>query len=85
MELSGQRHTPAAVPLRQTPVRIENEAGWAQNGSGRLEKREKSLIPAGVCTPHRPVRSLVAVPITLSHLLPCLPSVRLFSLKSTMF
>jgi hypothetical protein len=29
MDMTGQHHTPAALPLAKTPVPIKQEAGWA--------------------------------------------------------
>jgi hypothetical protein len=48
MEVSGQLHAPAALPLeKEPPVLIGYEVGWAPEPAWRLWNREKSLALAG--------------------------------------
>ena len=47
------------------PVPIEEEAGWSPAPVWSVWRTEKSLIHAGIRTPDRPERSLVAIPTTL--------------------
>ena len=54
-------------PGRFTPAHIQQEAGWATVAVLTFWRRGKSLAPAGIPTPNRPVRSLVTVPTTLTR------------------
>jgi hypothetical protein len=71
VEVSRQLHDTAALP----PEKKEKRTGPHRTGcrvyaiaSGRFEKREKSFVPAGIQSPERPARSVVAVPTTTSRL-----------------
>ena len=58
MEVSHHLHYPAA--LRRYP--LDRKLGGPQSWSGRFGGEYKSLVPTGIRTPARPVRSLIAVP-----------------------
>jgi hypothetical protein len=44
MGVGGQRHAPADLPTRKTPVPIVQGAGWAIGRAGRTE----NLVPTGI-------------------------------------
>jgi hypothetical protein len=47
MEVSGQLHAPAALPLGKEPLVLNVlEAGWAPEPAWKLLRREKSFAPA---------------------------------------
>jgi hypothetical protein len=72
MEVSGQPHTPAALPPgKELLVPTGYEAGWAQSRSGRGGEEKNFQPPPGIEPPNpdRPARSLVAIPTELSRLL----------------
>jgi hypothetical protein len=54
MEVSGQRHAPAALPPEINPVSIVQEAGWIP---GPVWTGAENLAPVGIRSPDRPVRS----------------------------
>ena len=54
-------------PGRFTPAHIQQETGWATVPVLTFWKRGKSLSPAGIPSPNRPVCSLVTVPTTLTR------------------
>ena len=53
MRLGGQRHAPAALPTRERPVPIVQEAGWA---SEPVWTGAENLSLAGIRSPDRPAR-----------------------------
>jgi hypothetical protein len=48
-------------------VPTEKDGGIAPEPVWTFWRRDKSVAPAGIWTPDRPVRSLVAIPTTLSQ------------------
>jgi hypothetical protein len=46
-------------PWERTPAPNEQESGWAPQPVWTYERREKSLDPAGIRIPYRPVHNLV--------------------------
>jgi hypothetical protein len=62
MEVSGQLHTPAALPVvKEHPVSIGEEAWWAQRGSLHGVEENSQLLPEiEPQNSHRPACSLGA-------------------------
>jgi len=54
MELSGQRHAPAALPPTKDPVPNVQEAVWA---SGPAWTGAENIAPTGILSADRPARS----------------------------
>jgi hypothetical protein len=54
MEVGGQRHVPAALPLEKEPVRIIQEAGWVP---GPVATGAENLTSTGIRFPDHPNRS----------------------------
>ena len=52
--MEGQHHPPAAYTPGKNPVRIVQEAGWAQGPPGRVQKISS---PQGFDPPDRPARN----------------------------
>jgi hypothetical protein len=68
--VSGQFHTPAALPPRNNPsTSIIGRWAGLRAGHDVLEKIKICFAPAGIQTPERPSRSFVTVPTTLSRVL----------------
>jgi hypothetical protein len=73
MEVSGQLHVPAALPPGKSPwYPLDRKLGGPQSRSGRGGEEKNSQPPPGMepLNPHRPARSLVAIPTELSRFLP---------------
>jgi hypothetical protein len=52
MEVSGSLHAPASLPpVKESQVRIVQEAEWAVETAWKLWNRELSLAPTGNKTP----------------------------------
>ena len=64
MEMSGQRHAPAALPPGKNPALNEWETAWPQSRSGRFRK---DLLPLQGFEP-RIVQPIVRSPPTISRL-----------------
>ena len=54
MEVSGQRHAPAALPPARNPVSIVQEAGWTP---GPVWTGAENLAPTEIRSPDRRARS----------------------------
>jgi len=54
MGVGGQRHAPAALPLRKTRYPLYREARWAP---GPVWTGAENLAPTGIRSPNRPARS----------------------------
>ena len=65
MGVGGQRHAPAALPLRKRPG-AHCIVGWVGPKDG-LDGCEKPRPPNEIRSPDRPTRSSVAIPTELSR------------------
>ena len=68
MPVTGLLHAMAALPPgERIPVPIAQEAGWAPECVWTVRRREKSVAPAAIRTPHPPARNLCTRLIILSQ------------------
>ena len=65
MEVSGQHIDPAALPPVKKLDTLNRRLGGPKVLSGRVARREKCTVPAGIQTADRRARSTVAKPTML--------------------
>lgn len=69
IEVSGQPHTPAALPSGNGPsVPVQHKAGWTQQLIQTFWKRKQSLAPSRNRTLHCTSCSLLTIPTELPWL-----------------
>jgi hypothetical protein len=69
IEVSGQPHTPAALPSGNGPsVPVQHKAGWTQQLIQTFWRRKQSLAPSRNRTLHCTSHSLLTIPTELPWL-----------------